>query len=200
MVTKSEEDATLQEAIGADIREYLVKPVNPRQVLTVITRVLEGPRIRQQAVARAFTERFRDIQYEGRWPTDWRGWIERFAELMRWDIDLAEAGETGLYDALKTLYADMHREFAEYVRRGYPVWVRDLSGESAEVVAGERARVATEGWGARLLERQRPDGMWGDGVAVPQWLSTLDTLVLLWDMGLDPTSEQARGSGDRSTF
>ena len=129
MVTKSEEDATLQEAIGADIREYLVKPVNPRQVLTVITRVLEGPRIRQQAVARAFTERFRDIQYEGRWPTDWRGWIERFAELMRWDIDLAEAGETGLYDALKTLYADMHREFAEYVRRGYPVWVRDLSGD-----------------------------------------------------------------------
>ena len=57
MVTKSEEDATLREAIGADVREYLVKPVNPRQVHSVITRVLEGPRIRQQAVARAFTER-----------------------------------------------------------------------------------------------------------------------------------------------
>ena len=105
MVTKSEEDATLREAIGADVREYLVKPVNPRQVLTVITRVLEGPRIRQQAVARAFSERLREIQLDGRWPTDWRGWIDRFAELMRWDVDLAEAGESGLYDALRTLYA-----------------------------------------------------------------------------------------------
>ena len=47
MVTKSEEDATLREALGANIRDYLVKPINPRQVLTVITRILEGPRIRQ---------------------------------------------------------------------------------------------------------------------------------------------------------
>lgn len=43
MVTKSEEDTTLKEAIGANIRDYLVKPVTPRQVLTVITRILDGP-------------------------------------------------------------------------------------------------------------------------------------------------------------
>jgi CheY-like chemotaxis protein len=129
MVTKSEEDATLREAIGADVREYLVKPVNPRQVLTVITRVLEGPVIRQQAVARAFAARFREIQLEGRWPSDWRGWIERFAELMRWDVDLAETGETGLYDALRTLYADMHREFASYMYAAYPQWLRELGGD-----------------------------------------------------------------------
>ena len=72
--------------------------------------------------------------------------------------------------------------------------LRDLGGASAAPVAGERARVAMEGWGARLLDRQRPDGQWGDGVAVPQWQSTLCTLVLLRDMGLDPASEQARGA------
>jgi len=70
--------------------------------------------------------------------------------------------------------------------------MRDLSGESEEAVARERARVAAEGWGSRLLDRQRPDGKWGDGIPVPQWQSTLCTLVLLWDMGLDPTSERAR--------
>ena len=62
MVTKSEEDATLKEAIGANIRDYLVKPVTPRQVLTVVTRILEGPLIRSQALARAFVERFRAIE------------------------------------------------------------------------------------------------------------------------------------------
>ena len=62
MVTKSEEDSTLKEAIGVNVRDYLVKPINPRQVLTVVTRILEGPRIRQQAIARSFVERFRAIE------------------------------------------------------------------------------------------------------------------------------------------
>ncbi len=74
--------------------------------------------------------------------------------------------------------------------------MRDLTGRPDEVVAAERSRVATEGWGARLLDRQISDGTWGDGIATPQWQSTLSTLVLLWDMGLDPTSERARTAID----
>ena len=98
MVTKSEEDSTLREAIGANIRDYLVKPVNPRQFLSVITRILDGPRIRSQAIARAFVERFRALELDRARNLDWRGWIERYDELMRWDVDLAEADERGLYD------------------------------------------------------------------------------------------------------
>lgn len=74
--------------------------------------------------------------------------------------------------------------------------MRDLANESEQAVAAVRARVATEGWGARLLERQRPDGTWGDGSAAPVWSSTLHTLQLLWAMGLDPTCEQARRAVD----
>jgi len=129
MVTKSEEDATLREALGNNIRDYLVKPVNPRQVLTVITRILEGPRIRQQAVARRFVERFRAIEVERGRVLDWRGWLDRYIELMQWDVDLAAAGETGLYESLRGLYPDMHREFSEYMRHAYPAWLRDLEGD-----------------------------------------------------------------------
>ena len=128
MVTKSEEDSTLKEAIGVNVRDYLVKPVNPRQVLSVVTRILEGPRIRQQALARRFVERFRAMELERDPNLDWRGWIERFDELMRWDVDLAAAGEMGLYDSLRGLYADMHREFANYIRDEYPGWLANLEG------------------------------------------------------------------------
>src|SRR5512132_4384596 len=116
MVTKSEEDATLREALGANIRDYLVKPINPRQVLSIVTRILEGPRIRQQAIARRFVERFRAIELERDRNLDWRGWIDRFDELMRWDVELAAAGEVGLYDSLQGLYPDMHREFATFIK------------------------------------------------------------------------------------
>src|SRR3954469_16044465 len=128
MVTKSEEDATLREALGANIRDYLVKPINPRQVLTVITRILEGPRIRQQAVARRFVERFRAIEVERGRVLDWRGWVDRYDELMRWDVDLAAAGEMGLYESLQGLYPDMHREFAAYIKENYPEWLKNLEG------------------------------------------------------------------------
>jgi hypothetical protein len=71
--------------------------------------------------------------------------------------------------------------------------MRDLMDESHEVVAGERSRIATEGWGSRLLSLQGPDGHWGGGPYVfPGWTSTTDTLLLLRELGLDPTSDQAR--------
>ena len=128
MVTKSEEDATLKEAIGANIRDYLIKPINPRQVLSIVTQILEGPRIRQQAIARRFVERFRAIELDRDRNLDWRGWIARFDELRRWDVELAAAGETGLYDSLRGLYPDMHREFAAFIQAEYTGWLKNLEG------------------------------------------------------------------------
>ncbi|MDQ6830571.1 MAG: response regulator [Gemmatimonadota bacterium] len=130
MVTKSEDDSTLREALGADVRDYLIKPINPRQVLSVVTRVLEGPRIRQQAIARSFVERFREMELEERARTlDWRGWIARYSELVDWDLELAEAHEWSLYESLQGMYPDLRREFAEFMRTAYPAWLRDLEGD-----------------------------------------------------------------------
>src|ERR1700751_3801448 len=69
--------------------------------------------------------------------------------------------------------------------------LRDLSDEPDEVVAAERSRVASEGWGARLLALQGPDGCWGEADHNPEWVS-IRTLLLLRDMGLDPASNAAR--------
>src|SRR5262245_45147646 len=75
--------------------------------------------------------------------------------------------------------------------------MRDLTNMQADVIAAERARVATEGWGPQLLDQQRPDGQWGDGVATPFWWSNMYTLVFLRDLGIDPASARARGAIDR---
>jgi hypothetical protein len=74
--------------------------------------------------------------------------------------------------------------------------MRDLTDEPDDVVAAERSRVASEGWGARLLALQAPDGQWGHATYTT-WIDTPDgsatcALLLLRDMGLDPTSEEAR--------
>ena len=75
--------------------------------------------------------------------------------------------------------------------------MRDLMDEPGATVARERARVATEGWGSRLLELQASDGHWGGGpYQAPDWISTTDTLLMLKDLGLDPASERARHAVD----
>jgi hypothetical protein len=86
--------------------------------------------------------------------------------------------------------------------------LRDLTDASADAVAAERARVATEGWGARLLALQGEDGQWAGGACFPggwvapsndpdkvlgqPWTATLPTLQLLLDLGVDPGNEQVR--------
>jgi DNA-binding NarL/FixJ family response regulator len=129
MVTKSEEDSTMTEAIGAALEGYLVKPVTPRQVYAAVTRLLEGTRIRQQAVAREFVQRFREMQTESFRGLNWRQWIERYAEITRWDLELTAANETGLYESLQGLYPDMRREFAGYMKHAYPAWLKNLEGD-----------------------------------------------------------------------
>ena len=70
--------------------------------------------------------------------------------------------------------------------------MRDLTHEPAEIVEVERARVATEGWGARLLGLQAADGQWASGTLFPKQLATIHSLMLLRDFGLDPESDEAR--------
>jgi hypothetical protein len=75
--------------------------------------------------------------------------------------------------------------------------MRDLTYAPTSIVAAEWARVASEGWGALLLDQQRPDGQWGDGVSTPFWWSNLYTLVFLRDLGPDPASPRVRAAIDR---
>ena len=82
--------------------------------------------------------------------------------------------------------------------------MRDLTDAPAHEVAAERARVATEGWGARLLALQGADGRWGGAAWNRGWDSTMHVLMLLRDLGLDPASGEARRAvglvRDRATW
>src|SRR5438128_10468378 len=69
--------------------------------------------------------------------------------------------------------------------------MRDLTAAPPDQVSAESARVATEGWGARLLALRRDDGLWDVGTPGTEWIS-LCALLMLRDMGLDPPSEAAR--------
>ena len=74
--------------------------------------------------------------------------------------------------------------------------MRDLTHEPDDVIAMERSRVASEGWGRSLLDRQAPEGWWG-GPNDRGWMITMDALALLREMGVDPLSDEARSAISR---
>ncbi|NIM49419.1 MAG: response regulator [Gemmatimonadales bacterium] len=129
MVTKSEEAGTMHEAIGIRLDDYLVKPVNPRQVLTVVTRLLEGDRIRQQRLARDFVTGFRELEQRRSSRLGWREWIEIVVEMFQWDARLGQSDESGLKDALHSFEASLHDDFANFIEAGYPLWLAHPEGD-----------------------------------------------------------------------
>lgn len=123
MVTKSEADSTMHEAIGRRADDYIVKPTSPRQVLSVVTRLLAGPALRHQAVARDFTLRFREMGEELGRADRWERLAALFSEMVDWELRLEEAREEGLREALESLRVDLRRRYCDLVAQSYAEWV-----------------------------------------------------------------------------
>ncbi len=129
MVTKSEEEATLNEAVARRVAGYLVKPTSPRQVLSAVTRILEGPGLRQEQLALDFVRAYPDLQVQIDEAETWRDWTDLYSKLVDWELELARSRDIGLIDSLYTLTTDVRRRFSDFVIENYPGWVE--GGESA---------------------------------------------------------------------
>lgn len=96
---------------------------------------------------------------------------------------------------------ELHTDLKEWLLDTDPSirWqvMRDLLDAPDHEVTAERARVATEGWGAQLLDSQRPDGQWGLGGDTPFWWTNLYTLIYLRDLGVDATNQRVQAAIDR---
>ena len=126
MVTKSAEDQTMTDAIGRRVADYLVKPTSPRQVLSVVTRILEGSVIRQRRVAQDFAARFGRLSRKREEARTQEDFAELYIELTGWHVNLEESGEYGLLDTVQSLLTDLRSDFGRWVGQEYPRW---LNGE-----------------------------------------------------------------------
>lgn len=125
MVTKSEEDHTMTEAIGRRVDDYLVKPTSPRQVLSVVTRILEGSSIRQQRAAQDFASGFGALTQKTQSAATADEFAQVYTDLVDWQLRLREAGEQGLLNTVDSMVVDLRRKFGAWVISEYPKWVQD---------------------------------------------------------------------------
>jgi CheY-like chemotaxis protein len=125
MVTKSEEESLMEQAIGQKIDDYLVKPINPSQVLSVAKRILEKRKIREDHLSRKYVQDFQRLQNLRYTGLEWTDWAEVHRLLSEWDIEIDQYRGVGLAQTHREHKKEWNLEFSKFVEKNYPAWLRN---------------------------------------------------------------------------
>lgn len=125
MITKSEEEHIMEDAIGSKIEDYLIKPVNPNQILLSIKRILDNKRLVTQNVTSRYQQEFRNIMMALMEKQDFEGWKNMYKKLVYYELEIQRSNETGMEEVLETQKNEMNREFSKYVQQNYMNFVKE---------------------------------------------------------------------------
>jgi CheY-like chemotaxis protein len=128
LVTKSEEEALMNDAIGRHITDYLIKPVNPSQVFMACKRVLDSQKLQDSQRAREYVDEMRRWQSLDLRRLTHAEWVQLAIEVAKWDVRFDEVPEEGLKQAHADFRRGLNGEFGRFVEAGYPEWVTRAEG------------------------------------------------------------------------
>ncbi len=124
MITKSEEENLMNEALGHKISDYLIKPVNPSQIFLACKKLFEAKKLERGTSVRDYIrEHGSNAPGDVSELTDWPQWLEFYRRHVRWDLELDRIEEAGLHEAHRAQLAEANNLFCRFVEENYPTWV-----------------------------------------------------------------------------
>lgn len=124
MITKSEEERIMEEAIGSNIADYLIKPVNPNQILLSLKRNLENRKLVDEKSTSKYQQEFRKIGMNLNNDLDYEEWIDVYKNLTRWELELQKSADESIKEILAMQKQEANNLFSRYVERNYIQWVQ----------------------------------------------------------------------------
>ena len=125
MITKSEEESIMEDAIGSQISDYLIKPVNPKQILLSIKKNLDKRRLVSEKTTSSYQQEFRQIGMDLSMVNDWQGWEELYRKLIYWELRLDKLDDEGLNEILLTQKKEANSQFFKFISKNYENWLHD---------------------------------------------------------------------------
>jgi CheY-like chemotaxis protein len=126
MITKSEEEMIMEEAIGKQISDYLIKPVNPNQILMAIKKILEGKRLVSETSSSSYQQKFREIGMELNQSLNLTEWKDLFKKLTYWEIQL-ELSDQNMTEVLNMQKEEANQLFSKFIDKNYVDLLNDDS-------------------------------------------------------------------------
>jgi len=134
MITKSEEEYIMEEAIGSKIADYLIKPVNPNQILLSLKKNLDHSRLISEKTTSNYQQEFRKIAMDMSMINTYEGWADLYQKLVYWELELEGIEDTGMFDILESQKTEANTQFCKFIDRNYPSWF-DSNREDAPTMS-----------------------------------------------------------------
>ena len=122
MVTKSEEEDIMNQAIGRQIADYLIKPVNPNQILLSLKKNIHRKEIVTEAVQTGYQQQFQQLSMQIMDCQTWQDWTDIYKRLVHWELELS-ATDSQMTEMLNMQKGEANRGFAKYIKKHYMDWM-----------------------------------------------------------------------------
>lgn len=125
MITKSEEESIMEDAIGSKIADYLIKPVKPNQILLSLKRNLDNQKLVSEKATLSYQQEFRQIGVELSNQLTHQEWIEVYRKLVRWELELEQSKDDGIIQVLQMQQEEANTQFSRFIEKNYIHWINN---------------------------------------------------------------------------
>ena len=122
MITKSEEENIMDEAVGAKIADYLIKPVNPKQILLTLKKNIDQKRLVTEQTTSKYQMQFAQIGMQISERLSFDEWKEIYKKLVYWELELSESEDSAMDEILAMQKEEANKTFFKYIKENYPYW------------------------------------------------------------------------------
>lgn len=129
MITKSEEEHIMEDAIGSKIADYLIKPVNPKQILLTIKKNLDNKRLVSEKTTSNYQQEFRQIGMTLSDNLNHKEWAEVYKKLVFWELELEKVQDSGMSEILTMQKKEANNLFSRFIEKNYTDWVNGKSDD-----------------------------------------------------------------------
>ena len=125
MITKNEEEHIMEEAIGAKIDDYLIKPLNPNQILMSVKKILDKKNLVIEKTNSSYQQEFQKISMAFLGDLSHEQWVDIYQKLVFWELQMEDAGNQEMAEVLNMQKVEANVNFCRFVRRNYEKWLND---------------------------------------------------------------------------
>ncbi|OBX24809.1 response regulator receiver domain-containing protein [Gelidibacter algens] len=122
MITKSEEEYIMEEAIGNKIADYLIKPVNPNQILLSLKKNLDHSRLISEKTTSNYQQEFRKIAMDMSMVNSYEEWADLYQKLIYWELQLEDIEDVGMTEILESQKTEANAQFGKFIEKNYTDW------------------------------------------------------------------------------
>ncbi len=123
LITKNETENLMDEAIGNEISDYLIKPVNPNQVWLSLKKIIDNRRLVAEKTTSAYQQQFTQLFTELNNSPDYNQWMEIYKKLVYWELEMEKSDSPEMQEILQSQKQEANREFFKFISRNYASWI-----------------------------------------------------------------------------